>query len=90
MKIRICIAPVYFLWLFSKNIFNFADCIYVVSEEGEYSVESAALDGNVCGVYVYADAKQTIEVTFDSFNVPCETGSLVTVSYSFIVNSIIM
>lgn len=69
------------IWVLYKHIFYFTECIYVVSEEGEYSVESSVIDGNACGVYIYADTKQTIEVTFDSFNIPCESASLVTVSF---------
>lgn len=54
----------------------------MLSEEGQYVVGASDFNGEVCGVYVFSDPKQIIEISLETDNVPCETNGLVAVSHA--------
>lgn len=57
----------------------FSDCMYMTSDEGEFYHKATIADGSVCGIYMYSDSDQRIEVRFNYLDVPCENGGLVAV-----------
>lgn len=62
--------------LFIPNFFLFsfpADCIFMASEEGEFTYKS---DGSpkVCGLYFIAPPEKLVEIEFTTFNIDCKTG----------------
>lgn len=52
----------------------------MISEEGQYVVEPSEYTGDTCGIYIFSDPKEVIEITLEISDVPCETGGLVAVS----------
>lgn len=60
----------------------FAECMHLVSEEGEfYYKERTNPDGSVCGIYIYGEPDQIVEIQFNYLDVTCENGGLVVVSH---------
>ncbi|XP_050504597.1 corticotropin-releasing factor-binding protein isoform X2 [Diabrotica virgifera virgifera] len=55
------------------------DCIHMTSEEGEFYHKALSVDGQACGIYIYAEPNQNIEIRFNYLDVPCENGGLVSV-----------
>lgn len=53
--------------------------MYMTSDEGEFYHKATIADGSVCGIYMYSDPDQRIEVRFNYLDVPCENGGLVAV-----------
>lgn len=55
-----------------------ADCIFMASEEGEFTYKS---DGSpkVCGLYFIAPPEKLVEIEFTTFNIDCKTGLAVVV-----------
>ncbi|XP_017770809.1 PREDICTED: corticotropin-releasing factor-binding protein isoform X2 [Nicrophorus vespilloides] len=53
------------------------DCIYMASDEGRYYHKANQVDGTACGIYLFADPDQKIEVHFNNLDVSCDNGGLV-------------
>lgn len=49
-------------------------------EEGDYYHKALTVDGKACGVYIFGEPDQNIEIKINHFDVPCENGGLVAVS----------
>lgn len=57
----------------------------MASTEGDYFHRATSEDENACGVYIFADPDQRIEVRFNYLDVPCENGGLVSVSFNWVL-----
>lgn len=56
------------------------ECMYMASEEGEYYYKAKTQpDGTACGIYIFGDPDQNIEIRFNYLDVSCENGGLVVV-----------
>ncbi|EFN70026.1 Corticotropin-releasing factor-binding protein [Camponotus floridanus] len=55
------------------------DCMFVTSENGPFSYISPSDSDDVCGIYFLTDPDRTIEVHFESFDVPCDHHGLLAV-----------
>lgn len=63
-----------------KLYYFFPECMYMTSEEGEfYHKAKSHPDGTACGIYLFAEADQNIEIRFNYLDVTCENGGLVVV-----------
>lgn len=51
-------------------------CIYVKSEEGIYSFSSPGTGDQVCGFYIVADPDKQVEFEFQTFDISCSKGGL--------------
>ncbi|CAH1186857.1 unnamed protein product [Phyllotreta striolata] len=58
---------------------HISDCIHMTSEEGDFYYKAQIADGQACGVYIFAEPDQNIEIRFNFLDVPCENGGLVSV-----------
>ncbi|XP_018332405.1 corticotropin-releasing factor-binding protein [Agrilus planipennis] len=54
-----------------------SDCLYMTSEEGNFFYKSLNNEETVCGIYMFTEPDQRIEIHFNYFDVPCEIGGLV-------------
>ncbi|GFT43683.1 corticotropin-releasing factor-binding protein [Nephila pilipes] len=54
-------------------------CIFVKSEEGFYSFTSPGTGDQVCGLYIIAEADKEVEFEFQSFDISCTKGGLISV-----------
>ncbi|XP_050445634.1 corticotropin-releasing factor-binding protein [Cataglyphis hispanica] len=55
------------------------DCMFVTSESGPFSYISPSDSDDVCGIYFLTDPDRTIEIHFDSFDIPCDHHGLLAV-----------
>lgn len=62
-----------------------SDCIYMTSDEGEFFHKATSSDATACGVYIFSEPDQKIEVHFNYLDVPCEHGGLVSVRENIIL-----
>lgn len=51
----------------------------MTSEEGQFFHKATLADGTACGIYIFSELDQRIEVNFNYLDVPCENGGLVSV-----------
>lgn len=58
---------------------HITDCIHMTSEEGEFYHKALSVDGQACGIYIFGEPDQNIEIRFNYLDVPCENGGLVSV-----------
>lgn len=58
---------------------HITECIHMTSEEGDYYHKALSVDGQACGVYIFGEPDQNIEIRFNYLDVPCENGGLVSV-----------
>lgn len=63
--------------------FSISECIHVTSEEGRFFYKALQDSDQVCGVYFLTDPDKIVEVHFEYFDVPCQEGGLVSVTYFF-------
>ncbi|XP_015917862.2 corticotropin-releasing factor-binding protein [Parasteatoda tepidariorum] len=54
-------------------------CIFVKSEEGIYTFNSPGTGEQVCGLYMIAEADKQVEFEFQSFDISCTKGGLLSV-----------
>ncbi|KAG8186172.1 hypothetical protein JTE90_011996 [Oedothorax gibbosus] len=54
-------------------------CIFVKSEEGIYSFSSPGTGDQVCGLYIIAEPDKEVEFEFQSFDISCSKGGLISV-----------
>ncbi|GIY00112.1 corticotropin-releasing factor-binding protein [Caerostris extrusa] len=54
-------------------------CIFVKSEEGFYSFTSPGTGDQVCGLYIIAEPDKEVEFEFQSFDISCSKGGLISV-----------
>ncbi|XP_035226478.1 corticotropin-releasing factor-binding protein-like, partial [Stegodyphus dumicola] len=54
-------------------------CIFVKSEEGLYSFRSPGTGEQVCGLYIIAEPDKQVEFEFQSFDISCTKGGLLSV-----------
>ncbi|KAF8783335.1 Corticotropin-releasing factor-binding like protein [Argiope bruennichi] len=54
-------------------------CVFVKSEEGLYSFTSPGTDDQVCGLYIIAEPDKEVEFEFQSFDISCSKGGLISV-----------
>lgn len=67
-------------WITKKFYFvTFVDCIFMTSDEGDFYHKATGSDGTACGVYIFSEPDQKIEVHFNYIDVPCKNGGLVSV-----------
>lgn len=59
-----------------------SDCVLVTSEEGHFYYKATGDESTVCGVYLLTDPDKMVEIYFDYLDVPCQTGGLISVSFS--------
>ena len=62
------------------HIFYHLECIFVKSEEGIYAFSSPGTGDQVCGLYIVADPDKFVEFEFQSFDISCSKGGLLSVS----------
>ncbi|CAL1676542.1 unnamed protein product [Lasius platythorax] len=55
------------------------DCMFVTSESGPFSYVSTSNSDDVCGIYFLTDPDRTVEIHFDSYDVPCDHRGLLAV-----------
>ncbi|XP_072753625.1 corticotropin releasing hormone binding protein [Anoplolepis gracilipes] len=55
------------------------DCMFVTSESGPFSYISLSDSDDVCGIYFLTDPDRTVELHFNSFDVPCDHHGLLAV-----------
>lgn len=60
----------------------------MTSEEGDYYHKALSVDGQACGVYIFGEPDQNIEIRFNYLDVPCENGGLVSVRQFHLVLSL--
>lgn len=61
--------------------------MHLVSEEGVfYYKEMTNPDGSVCGIYIYGEPDQIVEIQFNYLDVTCENGGLVVVKNFLFIN----
>lgn len=61
--------------------------MHLVSEEGVfYYKEMTNPDGSVCGIYIYGEPDQIVEIQFNYLDVTCENGGLVVVKKFLFIN----
>lgn len=58
----------------------FADCVFMTSQAGRYVYEAIDSTETVCGIYVFTDPDEIVEVSFPRIDVPCGGKDLVVVS----------
>ncbi|XP_015126073.1 corticotropin-releasing factor-binding protein [Diachasma alloeum] len=56
-----------------------SDCIFMTSETGRFTYQATNEDATVCGAYFLTEPDKTLELSFLSFDVPCEQDGLVSV-----------
>ncbi|GFQ73982.1 corticotropin-releasing factor-binding protein [Trichonephila clavata] len=56
-----------------------SECIFVKSEEGFYSFTSPGTGDQVCGLYIIAEPDKEVEFEFQSFDISCTKGGLISV-----------
>ncbi|XP_049821054.1 corticotropin-releasing factor-binding protein isoform X2 [Aethina tumida] len=56
-----------------------SECIYMTSQEGEFTHKAMNPEGNACGVFIGSEPDQIIEIRFNYLDVPCENGGLIAV-----------
>lgn len=54
----------------------------MTSDEGQFFHKASLADGTACGIYIFSEPDQRIEVHFNYLDVPCENGGLVSVSFT--------
>lgn len=62
-------------------VFFVTDCIYMSADEGDFYHKASIADGSACGVYMFSEPDQKIEVQFNYLDVPCDNGGLVSVIF---------
>lgn len=55
----------------------------MTSDEGQFFHKASIVDGSACGIYIFSDLDQRIEVHFNYLDVPCKDGGLVSVSRTY-------
>ncbi|CAG9765264.1 unnamed protein product [Ceutorhynchus assimilis] len=56
------------------------ECMHMASDEGEYYYKAKLQpDGRACGIYIFGESDQQIEIRFNFIDVACENGGLVAV-----------
>lgn len=53
------------------------DCIDTTSDDGQFFHKATIIDGKACGVFLFTEPDQLIELHFNYIDVPCENGGLV-------------
>lgn len=56
-----------------------AECMFVHSEDGIYEYISRGGTNEVCGLYLISEAHQLVEFQFESFDISCAGGGLLSV-----------
>lgn len=54
----------------------------MTSDEGDFFHKATVVDGQDCGIYIFTEPDEKVEIHFNYLDVPCENGGLVAVSKS--------
>lgn len=65
--------------------------MHVTSEDGDFffksnGVEDSSAEVPVCGLYLITEANMRVELTIRHFDVPCEDGGLIAVSFNYFIH----